>query len=452
MDVGTASIAINKLMGIVSVVAGGKTPESISGALSNNPFNANQDLNKQLNLAKLNSLFRVNGNMITLQQDVIVEPLLIISESAFDSPMCDKICNMMLDTFANHYVSSFQTLQNIYGLDAHTIITVLGTDNGFSKLKGIAIDKAINYAANALIETLAKESGLSNTYDDLLALMPENEEEVNNESAFNNTMDSYLPNGKRVRMVGASTQPAAVKSAKEGIIGVMPLERQIVISIKANVATTSRHNPSNVAGRLKEKEDRDEVNEMYPEIKIPVTIKARLLKVTTENIAQVSEPHKKFNMLTTWLDYKSGMKPLMDYLLQTDAVKKYKKGLLKGNEFLKIINERKLSAYSKVASTSVVGFELNYTLLAITNRDKQMLDRYLDLNIFKEEDKNDFMQSIYSLMGVVLDDNSEMATFLTPIVRGINSVTYRELKNVGGKKDVDVTELLGVLVKSKMLG
>jgi hypothetical protein len=55
-------------MGIVSVVAGGKTPESISGALSNNPFNANQDLNKQLNLAKLNSLFRVNGNMITLQQ------------------------------------------------------------------------------------------------------------------------------------------------------------------------------------------------------------------------------------------------------------------------------------------------------------------------------------------------------------------------------------------------
>ena len=81
-----------------------------------------------------------------------------------------------------------------------------------------------------------------------------------------------------------------------------------------------------------------------------------------------------------------------------------------------------------------------------------MLDRYLDLNIFKEEDKNDFMQSIYSLMGVVLDDNSEMATFLTPIVRGINSVTYRELKNVGGKKDVDVTELLGVLVKSKMLG
>ena len=450
MDVGTASIAINKLMGIVSVVAGGKTPESISGALSNNPFNANQDLNKQLNLAKLNSLFRVNGNMITLQQDVIVEPLLIISESAFDSPMCDKICNMMLDTFANHYVSSFQTLQNIYGLDAHTIITVLGTDNGFSKLKGVAIDKAINYAANALIETLAKESGLSNTYDDLLALMPENEEEVNNESAFNNTMDSYLPNGKRVRMVGATTQPAAVKSATEGIIGVMPLERQIMISIKANVATTS-NDPSGIISPAV-KNDRDKVNEMYPEIKIPVTIKARLLKVTTENIAQVSEPHKKFNMLTTWLDYKSGMKPLMDYLLQTDAVKKYKKGLLKGNEFLKIINERKLSAYSKVASTSVVGFELNYTLLAITNRDKQMLDRYLDLNIFKEEDKNDFMQSIYSLMGVVLDDNSEMATFLTPIVRGINSVTYRELKNVGGKKDVDVTELLGVLVKSKMLG
>ena len=90
-------------------------------------------------------------------------------------------------------------------------------------------------------------------------------------------------------------------------------------------------------------------------------------------------------------------------------------------------------------------------LEVLFDRDKSVISRHIK-NIFKEEDKNDFMQSIYSLMGVVLDDNSEMATFLTPIVRGINSVTYRELKNVGGKKDVDVTELLGVLVKSKMLG
>ena len=75
-------------------------------------------------------------------------------------------------------------------------------------------------------------------------------------------------------------------------------------------------------------------------------------------------------------------------------VKKYKKNLLKGNEFLKTINDRKLSAYSKVATTSVVGFELNYTLMIMSQKDKQLLDRYLNLNIYKEAEKDDFLASV----------------------------------------------------------
>ena len=157
-------------------------------------------------------------------------------------------------------------------------------------------------------------------------------------------------------------------------------------------------------------------------------------------------------MLTTWLDVKAGLSTLTDYLLQREAVKKYKKNLLKGNEFLRTINDRKLSAYSKVATTSVVGFELNYTLMIMSQKDKQLLDRYLNLNIYKEAEKDDFLASVFALSCTVLDDDAEMATFLTPQIRGINSVTYRELKKFSGQKENDVGELLMAMVKSRMLG
>ena len=186
-------------------------------------------------------------------------------------------------------------------------------------------------------------------------------------------------------------------------------------------------------------------------ISLPVTIKARLVKVSVDNVVQVSAPNKKFNTLASWLDVKAGISTFADYIFQTSAVKKYKQNRIKGNEFAELITQRKLSAYSKLANINVVGFELNYTLMLISMNDKLMLDRMLTLDIFKEADKNDFMQSTYALATAVVDEASEIVTYLTPKVRGINSITFKVLKNVGGKKETDVTDLLQTLFKSKLI-
>lgn len=468
MDVGTAAVALNSLLGVVTSITGSDvTNTSVANMQQNknNFLNENASLVKALDASKLNSLFSINGNMISLKKDVIVEPLLVISESAFDSKECEKIANMQLDVFTTHYTDTFNTLQNIYGLDSQTVINVLGTDNGFNKVKSMAIGKAVDKTIST-IANLVHQSGLSTSFDDLMGLKLSGVE-VMDDLATEGSVPSFNSVNGRVRMVGNASD--AIKNAKEGIIGQGMLERRIILKLKPfmysnSVAITENMTDKEKNELLRKKNVQDTANsnaqksinstlgQDIKEIQVPITIKARLLKVTPENIAQVSEPHKKYNMLTTWLDVRAGLSTAFDYFFQREAVKKYKKNLLKGNDFLKTINERKLSAYSKVATTSVVGFELNYTLMIITQKDKQLLDRYLNLNIFKEAEKDDFMASTFAINCAVLDDDAEMCTFLTPQIRGINSVTYRELRKFSGQKENDVGELLMAMVKSRMLG
>ena len=61
------------------------------------------------------------------------------------------------------------------------------------------------------------------------------------------------------------------------------------------------------------------------------------------------------------------------------------------------------------------------------------------------------MNSVYSIACAVIDEPAEMVTFLTPKVRGINSVTFREVKGIGNKKDTDIADLLTTIFKNKML-
>ena len=82
MDVGTAAVALNTLLGAVTKISKSDvTNTSVANMQQNknNFLNENADLIKVLDANKLNSLFMVNGNMIALKKDVIVEPLLVIT-------------------------------------------------------------------------------------------------------------------------------------------------------------------------------------------------------------------------------------------------------------------------------------------------------------------------------------------------------------------------------------
>lgn len=413
MDVGSAAIALN---GLLSVLGKSQSSNKDNPSTAESIVKNASGLLGSSDLETLKKLFSFNGNMIKLQEEVIVEPLLVISEDAMNSSVYSQIGNTLLDTFTSNYINSFNLLQDVHGLSGNLILTILGTDNGYGKLASKLIKKGVAAVGNSIVESLlTTESGMSDSYLKLLAL----DGAITVESAATASTENKNNTNK---LLGAT-----LVDAKASIIGNQMLTREVNVKLRPYGAKSDTY------------------------ISLPVTIKARLVKVSVDNVVQVSAPNKKFNTLASWLDVKAGISTFADYIFQTSAVKKYKQNRIKGNEFAELITQRKLSAYSKLANINVVGFELNYTLMLISMNDKLMLDRMLTLDIFKEADKNDFMQSTYALATAVVDEASEIVTYLTPKVRGINSITFKELKNVGGKKETDVTDLLQTLFKSKLI-
>lgn len=354
----------------------------------------------------LKGLYNVNGSMINLLGEFIVEPLVVISEDAMQNgSVTEKMTTVLLDTFTGYYLQSFNILNTVYGMDAKSIVTILATDNGFNKLKSTAYSKAIELG----MATVGHESGLSSSFDDLL--------ELTNESGI-----LGLPIGKG----NASLTPT--KDGSNGILGNAILTRHIDIKISSKTSTNEKI-----------------------DICFPITIKARLLKVTTQNILEVSNPNRKNGNLTTWLDYKAGLASFWDFVFQNKAVETYKQKRIKGNEFLEIMNSRKLSATAKLITDNKMGFELNYNLVLITENDRAKIERECALNIFREREKDMFLNSIYALSVAVMDETYEQVTMLTPNIRGISTISYKEVKGLNNKSNNDMTDFVKAIMTNKNL-
>lgn len=348
----------------------------------------------------ISGLYSLNGNMINLLGEFIVEPLVVVSEDAMQNgSVTEKMVTVLLDTFTGYYLQSFNILSTVYKMDVKTIVSILATDNGYANLK--------SHAYKGLVNSLKVESGISTSLQDLM--------ELTNESGI-----GRLPTGK--------TGLAGIQPTKDGANGIL-----------GNGILTR-----NIEVKLTFKKDNETCN-----IVIPITIKARLLKVTTQNILDVSNPNRSNGSLTSWLDYSAGLASFWDFLFQNKAVEKYKEKRIKGNEFLEIMNSRKLSATSKIITNNSMGYELNYNLILITENDRFKIEKECALNIFKEREKDMFLNSVYALTAAVMDETYEQVTILTPNIRGISTVSYKEVKGLNNKSNNDMTDFVKSLLVNK---
>ena len=286
MDVGSAAIALN---GLLSVLGKSQSSNKDNPSTAESIVKNASGLLGSSDLETLKKLFSFNGNMIKLQEEVIVEPLLVISEDAMNSSVYSQIGNTLLDTFTSNYINSFNLLQDVHGLSGNLILTILGTDNGYGKLASKLIKKGVAAVGNSIVESLlTTESGMSDSYLKLLAL----DGAITVESAATASTENKNNTNK---LLGAT-----LVDAKASIIGNQMLTREVNVKLRPYGAKSDTY------------------------ISLPVTIKARLVKVSVDNVVQVSAPNKKFNTLASWLDVKAGISTFADYIFQTSAVKKYK--------------------------------------------------------------------------------------------------------------------------------
>ena len=390
---------IGRTFDLIKQVSGSEGPKGVEQALKQKEKN-------------MDVLISTNGNMTKLLSDFIVEPLIIITENATTNEISDKVAELTTDIFSSFYIQTFEVVNKIYGVDAKTTISLLGTDNGVKKLR--------TSISNGIASAFGTENALGADFTKMFL----------EESPLLTCEDSRE---NKNPIIGAT---ANVKSSdrydKVGdTLGSAILQRNLEVEIQA--AFTN-----------------DGGSKYLHKIALPITVRARVIKVRLSTILLAINPKKPENNITmSFLDYRAGLKSLGDFLFSNKLIKEYKEQRLKGgDEFLAILNERRVSATSKLATDGAIGFEKNYNSYIITEEDRIIINKELGGDIYKERYKDLLLEALDGLSVSVLDEDHERLVVLTSNIRGMSNTSFRNLKK-GKDKDGDLSELVKAIFNNR---
>ena len=400
------------MLSIVDAVNGiSKTVDIVKKATSDNndPAMIEQALKSQEK--KMNTLMATRGSMTKLLSDFIVEPLVIITENATANEITDKVAELTTDIFASFYMQTFEVITQIYGVDAKTTISLLGTDNGVRKLR--------SSIGGVIAGAFKSEDALGADFTKMLL----------SENPLLTVENSKNPNEltNSISKIGANDKYSNLGDT----LGSAILQRNIEVTMDAYF--------TNADG-----------TKYTHKITLPITVRARVIKVKLSTLLLGLKPGKPENSFTmSYLDYRAGLKSLGDFLFSSKLIKEYKEQRLKGgDEFLKILNERRVSATSKLAVDGAIGFEKNYNSYIITEEDRIVINKELGGDIYTERFKELFLTALDGLSVSVLDEDYERLVVLTSDIRGMSNTSFRNLKK-GKDKGGDLSELVKALFNNR---
>ncbi len=365
------------------------------------------------------------GSMTKLLSDFIVEPLVIITENASANEITDKVAEITTDVFAGFYMQTFEVINSLYGVDAKTAISLLGTDNGMKNIR--------RNIGNKLVNGFLSREDASGNWSDLLLESPLLTVESSIGRMTKDTMNEIKDDRARsARNTGTGdiSRSDKYKSVDEAL-GSALLQRTFEVKMKATITNDSGVQTTHT-------------------ITLPITVKARIVKVKLSSILLAIKPKKPGNSITmSFLDYRAGLKSLGDFLFSSKLIKEYKDQRLKGgDEFLSMLNNRKASSTAKLASDGAIGFEKNYNSYIITEEDRIVINKELGGDIYKPRYKDMLMDALDGLSISVLDEDHERLVVLTSNIDGMSDTSFRNLKK-SKDKGSDISELVKALFNNR---
>jgi len=397
-------------------------------------FNAVKDSNtedkKELAMNILKSLsndkvglIRTDGSITKLLSSYIVEPVVIVSNSSKDTDVIDKILEVNADIFSSFYLQAFDILTSLYGASGQVAIDLLGTDNSGSKGANIYLSK----------EDMKDE--LSKLLDANYSLSIEASD---NKAASDIKAGPIKINGKT--FFGTTTITRDIKEderlnkmSSHPLYGILQRNLQITLSVKHDVNKEGKSRP--YKGHT---------------VIIPITVKMYVIYTGIDNILNMLAPNSKDKSFGYRLDeYRAGAISLTDLIFANDLIRQYKDNKLKDKEnLLELINNRKLSANSKILDTKAIGFEKFYNMLVVTSEDKVKLDKHMRGDITSEKYKQDLLTQAHAMTCTVIDQDYERVYILTKDIRGRTDISFKAL-NRRKDKDVDLSEIMKALISNR---
>lgn len=380
-----------------------------------------RDILKSVTSSKA-GLIRTDGSITKLLSSYVVEPVVIVSNSSKDTDVIDKILEVNADIFSSFYLQAFDILTSLHEVNGQVAIDILGTDNsGLTRtlLKGASTYLSKEDMKDELSKLLDTNSALSIEVSDSKA----GTIKINDKSLFGTTTTTgNIKEDERLNKM--SSQP---------LYGILQRNLQITLSVKHEVTKEGKSHPF-----------RDHT------VIIPITVKMHVIYTGIDNILNMLAPNSKDKSFGYRLDeYRAGAISLTDLIFANDLIKQYKDNKLKDKEnLLELINNRKLSANSKIVDTKAIGFEKFYNMLVVTSEDKVRLDKHIRGDITSEKYKQDLLTQAYAMTCTVIDQDYERVYILTKDIRGRTDISFKAL-NKRKDKDVDMSEIMKALMSNR---
>lgn len=376
------------------------------------------DMSKDINNAN-RSLFQFNGNIASLVNSIIVEPLIITTADARKSPAYQNMLSAELDIFCGYYLTAFKIMTDKYGVDANFAIDILSTQYN---AKNVVRNKTVGTIVDAITR---------NSACDTWELMS-NKSLSNYISKERDTSRTIL-NGNKSQQEDLKYEIDANKPTNDGMSFVV---RELSVTIETKTVVKNENGGKTVIKC----------------VKFPIIIRAAIKEVSLDNLLAVIAPNSKDNSFRSrYHEWRSGGITLSDFLFCGDLTKAYKKNKIKDTEnVLDVVNNRNINASAKAAIFGNKGFEGNYNMLIISSTDIPKLNLAIKGNVYKPKFADDLLDMSSSILFSILDDDYERATLFIKDAMSDSKIPYKRLEK-NKKEGSNYDDLMKAIMLGKQL-
>lgn len=390
-------------------------------------------------------LLKADGSMMRIMGKYIVEPVAIVSDDLKGVEELDSILGLHMDMFTSHYMQVFEILRDHYGIGVSTAIDTLATDNG-----GLA--RVITKGLEAGI-TLSGESHFDNI--DFLGDMLRAADLSTEAASYSEVYDAEL-----AKKNAATVHESEVREKLRKI----PAEQRAAYLNRDIVRDSARLADSRKDLLIPNAIQRTieiTTEVMIPEpgsdgvfhtrkIIVPITIKLGVIFTSKENIIKAIDNKSDEYSFSSRLDeYRSGAISLVDFVLASDLINKYKHDKLKDKDALsKLISSRELSANSKMLTNGFAGFEKYYNMYLISPEAKSAIEKTIGDKLSSNKGRDKFLERSNGLSVTIVDQDYERIQIAVRDTHGKTDLSFRNAVKKD-KSNSDYSEIIKALMASK---
>jgi hypothetical protein len=365
------------------------------------------------------SLFMTKGSLIKLLKPFIIEPVFIVSNTVKNNSDVDtNLIKTNLNIFTAFYVKAFEVLTNYYGYTAQISIELLAS-NRTTSVKNL--NKSIFGKKGLTFENF------NETFIDVLNSSTILEAEATDDAEI----EAEEREKKRIKERDEVRSAVDFKIKRSGKSDVGDFAKDIPKTMYREATITFDVSKNTESGAA------------FKTISLPIIIKANIIYTDDKNILnmlQVKDKNKSF--LSRYLDLQIGAVSLYDFIFAGDLIKEYKKHKINDHDdLIGHMRKRSIGSDFQLIKSGAQGFQKMYGVLIVGKNLKKSMDASAGGDINRRGNHNKIHESLQSLLINVVDTDYETVDVYTHELDGKSTMSFKELKKAGKKKEEDLTEL-----------